>query len=121
MLNNLSRGTLKWASNICLHNSASVRNMASSAVASSGENGSKEEALLTYALPKSNVIDLQHTFVPEEFRGKGVGALLVAKALEFAAEKDLKAQLTCWYTAEYVEKHRDKIAVSPSLQKLQFL
>jgi predicted GNAT family acetyltransferase len=42
----------------------------------------RKEALLSYALPKNDVIDLQHTFVPDEFRGKGIAAQLVEKVLD---------------------------------------
>lgn len=38
---------------------------------------SEKKAVLHYTFPKENIIDLQATLVPEEFRGQGIAAKLV--------------------------------------------
>ena len=43
-----------------------------------------DQAELSYAKPEEKVIDFQHTFVPECFRGKGVANKLIQAAVAAA-------------------------------------
>ncbi len=63
-----------------------------------------EVALLQYRFDKNNVA-LMHTQVPENRKGKGIGAKLVVAALNFAIEQGKKVRLYCPYAAKYVKDH----------------
>jgi len=54
----------------------------------------KEGGLLTYEI-YDGVLDIQHTVVKSEFRGKGFGELLLAAAVEYAGKKGLKVKPSC--------------------------
>ncbi|NXY36202.1 NATD1 protein, partial [Pomatorhinus ruficollis] len=47
------------------------------------------------------IVDLQHTEVPDAYRGRGIAKHLAKAALDFVVEEDLKAHLTCWYIQKY--------------------
>lgn len=44
-------------------------------------------------------VDFYHTFVPPEFRGRGIAALLTSAALEWARQQQLKIHASCSYVA----------------------
>lgn len=62
------------------------------------------EGVLLYSL-KDEVMDLYHTEVPASLRGKGVGALLVKSALEYAFQNGFGVRPTCTYVQHYLSKH----------------
>ncbi|XP_067089766.1 protein NATD1 [Osmerus mordax] len=66
-------------------------------------NGSKDRAVLLYKFVGIKTVDLQHTEVPEAYRGRGIAKHLVKAAMDFVVEEDLKAHLTCWYIQKYVK------------------
>jgi predicted GNAT family acetyltransferase len=49
---------------------------------------SHPDCFLSYEL-ENKVINMNHTFVNEDLRGKGFGAILVDKALEFAEQEGI--------------------------------
>jgi predicted GNAT family acetyltransferase len=67
------------------------------------ESGS---AYLSYARD-GNTIDLQHTIVPPEMEGQGVGGALVREAIAFARREGLELVVTCPFAKKWLEKHPD--------------
>lgn len=63
------------------------------------------EAVLAYRLfmqgDKSSV-DFYSTYVPPEFRGKGLAEKLVRHGLTWAKEHDLHIEASCWYVAKFI-------------------
>ena len=67
--------------------------------------GADDEAVLAYQEVGRDVLDLQHTIVPEEARGGGVGSALVRAAVAHARAHDLKLVPTCPYVVAWLERH----------------
>ncbi|XP_034046085.1 protein NATD1-like [Thalassophryne amazonica] len=67
--------------------------------------GSSERAALRYRYTAENQVDLTSTYVPELFRGQGIAALLTQAAMDFLAEENLKASVSCWYIQKYIRDH----------------
>ncbi|KAM4717928.1 protein NATD1-like [Anableps anableps] len=63
-----------------------------------------ECAVLYYKFTGEKEVDLMSTFVPETFRGQGIAAVLSQAALDFLAEEDLKARISCWYIKKYIDE-----------------
>ena len=61
-------------------------------------------AYLSYTC-EGNLVSFDHTFVPEEFRGKGVAAALVQEGLEEARRQHWKIVPSCSYVAAFLERH----------------
>ncbi|XP_048102447.1 protein NATD1 isoform X1 [Alosa pseudoharengus] len=77
-------------------------------------NGSHDRAVLLYEYVGKKTVDLQHTEVPDAFRGRGIAKHLakveykehsIKAAMDFVVEEDLKAHLTCWYIQKYVKEN----------------
>lgn len=67
--------------------------------------GLSDEAVLDYVLA-SGVMDMNHTFVPTSFRGKGVAGLLADEAFKYARSKGYKVKATCSYISQtYLPKN----------------
>jgi predicted GNAT family acetyltransferase len=52
-----------------------------------------------------NDIAFMHTAVPEKFKGKGVGSMLVFAALAFVRKQNKKLMLYCPFASKYVKEH----------------
>lgn len=65
-----------------------------------------ERATLVYQLTPG-VIDLQHTSVPDDLRGKGFANELAHAALEYARGAKLKVIPTCPFVRTYLRRHPD--------------
>ncbi|MHB1813547.1 MAG: GNAT family N-acetyltransferase [Steroidobacteraceae bacterium] len=52
-----------------------------------------------------NVVTLTYAYVPPDLRGRGVGAALVAGALELVRERAEKIIPQCAYVAAYIARH----------------
>ncbi|HHX35036.1 MAG TPA: N-acetyltransferase [Gammaproteobacteria bacterium] len=63
------------------------------------------QALLEYRALDEHTIDIYHTFVPGELRGKGIAAVLAKEALAYAKQQDFKVVPSCSYIAVYLERH----------------
>lgn len=61
-------------------------------------------AYLNYTFRDGSVF-YDHTFVPDEFRGKGVAAALVREALEEARKQHWRIVPSCSYVAAFIERH----------------
>jgi hypothetical protein len=46
-----------------------------------------------------------HTIVPQQLGGRGVGSALVKYALDYAREQDKKVVPQCSFVASYISKH----------------
>ncbi|XP_068192900.1 protein NATD1 [Antennarius striatus] len=68
-------------------------------------NGSHDRAVLLYKYVGKKIVDLQHTEVPDAYRGRGIAKHLAKAAMDFVVEEDLKAHLTCWYIQKYVKEN----------------
>ena len=64
-------------------------------------------AYITYRELDRGILELDHTYVPREFRGGGIASQLTARALEYARERDCKVVPTCPFVAAYVERHAE--------------
>ncbi|KAL0993710.1 hypothetical protein UPYG_G00112210 [Umbra pygmaea] len=69
-------------------------------------NGSHDRAVLLYEYVGKKTVDLQHTEVPDAYRGRGIAKHLAKAAMDFVVEEDLKAHLTCWGTRVVKETHQ---------------
>ena len=47
-------------------------------------------------------IDFCHTFVPPEFRGKGLAEKLVRHGLAWAKTEQLNIRASCWYVQKFL-------------------
>ena len=61
-------------------------------------------ALLSYTHEGGRVV-FDHTYVPEQFRGKGVAASLAWAALNEAREQHWQIIPQCSYVAAFIERH----------------
>jgi uncharacterized protein len=52
-----------------------------------------------------NVIIIQHTEVPKELGGRGIGSALARGVLEFARAQGLKVVPRCPFVKSYIDKH----------------
>ena len=60
------------------------------------------EAILEYRLLPNQSIDFTRTYVPNEFRGKGLAEKLVRQALAWAQQQELNIQASCWYVDKFL-------------------
>jgi predicted GNAT family acetyltransferase len=61
-------------------------------------------AYLTYREADGR-FDLQHTIVPDEMAGQGVGGSLVQAAVDYARGAGLELVVTCPFAKKWLEKH----------------
>lgn len=64
----------------------------------------EREAVLEYFLNHDTMV-ITHTYVPQILEGRGIGAALTRKALEFASEKNLKVIPVCSFAEAYIKRH----------------
>ena len=62
-------------------------------------------AFLSYQVCDSGVWDYNHTIVPKELGGRGLGSQLVKFALDYAKSENKKIIASCSFVASYVDKH----------------
>ncbi|WP_339837518.1 GNAT family N-acetyltransferase [uncultured Flavobacterium sp.] len=68
------------------------------------EVNGKTEAKMTFVFAGEDKIIIDHTEVNEGNNGKGFGKMMVAKAVEFAREKNLKIIPLCPFVKSLIEK-----------------
>jgi predicted GNAT family acetyltransferase len=66
------------------------------------------DAELFYTAFSDDVIDLQHTEVPQSGKGHGVGDALVRAALAYARDSGLGVIATCPYVRAWLRRHPDE-------------
>ena len=64
----------------------------------------KTEAKMTFVFAGSDKIIIDHTEVNKGHNGKGFGQMMVAKAVDFAREKDLKIIPLCPFAKKVFDK-----------------
>jgi hypothetical protein len=62
------------------------------------------EAELTYTPVDDSTLEYDHTYVPDVFRGRGIGARLVKHALEYARENGYTVVPKCPFVSEFVNR-----------------
>lgn len=62
-------------------------------------------AVLEYRAVDAATLEYHHTFVPPEWRGRGLASELAAFALRFAASHDFKVVPTCPFVAAFSRNH----------------
>ncbi len=65
------------------------------------------EAVLIYEPVGDGVLDLEHTVVPPEARGGGVGDALVRAAVAYARTEGVGLIPTCPYVTAWLRRHPD--------------
>ena len=62
-------------------------------------------AYITYRELDGHLLELDHTYVPREFRGTGIASQLTVRALEHARERGWRVVPSCPFVAAYIERH----------------
>ena len=62
-------------------------------------------AVLDYRVIDATTVEYHHTFVPREFRGRGVASRLAAYALRDALDNRRKVIPTCPFVAAFIRRH----------------
>lgn len=65
------------------------------------------EAEMTYSKAGTGLVIIDHTGVPDAFRGQGVGAALVARAVTDFRAAGLKVLPLCTFAAAQFRRHPD--------------
>ncbi len=65
-------------------------------------------AILEYRL-RDHAINLVHTEVPQQLRGRGLADQLVGAALEYAREHQLRVIPSCPFVKAYLRRHPDAL------------
>ena len=63
------------------------------------------EAEMTYSIANEQLIIIDHTGVPDEWRGKGVGKALVERGVRDARERGVKIIPLCPFAKAQIDKH----------------
>jgi predicted GNAT family acetyltransferase len=66
-------------------------------------------ATLGYQLLDDTML-ITHTRVPPAIGGRGIGAHLVAAAVEHAEQQGLSVRTTCWFADEWLDRHPEEAA-----------
>ncbi len=66
--------------------------------------GRGKAAYLKYSI-RDNVMSLDSTYTPEEFRGRGLARRLVEEAIKYARENGLKIKPVCSYAVYFFKKY----------------
>ena len=62
------------------------------------------KAEITYKENGKNELNVDHTYVSDEFRGEGVGGKLVEKMVSHARDEGKKIEPTCPYAKKKIEE-----------------
>jgi predicted GNAT family acetyltransferase len=65
-------------------------------------------AYVAYDRPDERTIELHHTIVPEEERGRGVGGTVVRAAIAYAREQRLRVIPTCPFVSAWLKEHPEE-------------
>ncbi|MFO8063740.1 MAG: GNAT family N-acetyltransferase [Spirochaetota bacterium] len=63
------------------------------------------EAVLTYLPVGEDTLDFVETYVPSEYRGKGIAAALAGEAFEYARKNGYRVIPSCPYIGTYLKRH----------------
>jgi predicted GNAT family acetyltransferase len=65
-----------------------------------------KESVIDYR-KENGMLDIYHTYVPEELRGHGIASQLVKKVLDYASEQDYRVKPTCPFVASFIQRHEE--------------
>ncbi|KAG7175793.1 protein NATD1-like [Homarus americanus] len=117
MVTSTCRFSLRWLTESSVRTMASVRKMSNlmepSSVVHDHHNMEfyiklgRNKAFLQYDImdTATKAVDLQHTVVPEAFRGQGIGKVLAKAAFEHFIANNQQMKLTCWYLKKYYQEN----------------
>lgn len=60
---------------------------------------------LSYEVVSEDILDYNHTIVPRELGGRGLGTALVKHALTYARDHHKKVVPSCSFVASYIDRH----------------
>jgi predicted GNAT family acetyltransferase len=63
------------------------------------------ECCLNYRMPREDIIEYYHTFVPDALRGRGIAAHLVEAGLKFAEKNKMRVIPSCSYVSVYIQRN----------------
>ncbi len=66
-----------------------------------------DTAEMAYTVLAPGIREFNHTYVPKSYRGSGVAALLMARAIADARAEGFKILPTCTYVAAQFRRHPD--------------
>ena len=69
---------------------------------------------------RDGVMVLPHTVVDRRFRGRGLAAELVRRALDDARARGLSVAPQCWYVAQYIGDHPQELDLVPEDQRSRY-
>jgi uncharacterized protein len=64
-----------------------------------------KESILEYEYYGDSTVVFYHTYVPEEFRGKGYARDIIKVAVEWAVRNNLRIIPTCSAVRRFLERH----------------
>ena len=64
-----------------------------------------KESVLEYIMVDKDTMNMIHTYVPPELRGKQIAAFLVKAGLDYAEENNLKVIPSCSYVRTYINRN----------------
>lgn len=70
-----------------------------------GDDENNPQAQITFNQQNDNQINIDHTGVPEEMGGQGIGSQLVKAVVDYARGNNLKVSATCPFAKSVIEKH----------------
>ena len=70
-----------------------------------GENEDNRQAEITFTEVSPNQIDIDHTGVPKELGGQGLGSKLVKAVVDYARDNNLTVSATCPFAQNVIEKN----------------
>jgi predicted GNAT family acetyltransferase len=66
-----------------------------------------KEAYVLYRMLDNNTMEIFRTYVPPEYRNKGLAGKVVKASLDYAKENYLKVIPICSYTEYFIEKNKE--------------
>ena len=72
-----------------------------------GDNENNPQAEITFQKQGDNQINIDHTGVPDELGGPGLGSQLVKSVVDYARDNNLKVTATCPFAKSVIEKNAE--------------
>lgn len=69
-----------------------------------GDNEDNPQAEISFQSQGDNHIIIDHTGVPDELGGQGLGSQLVKSVVDYARDNNLKVSATCSFAKSVIEK-----------------
>jgi uncharacterized protein len=64
-----------------------------------------DRAFIRYAQPDDRTLDLQHTIVPPQEQGQGLGSTLVEHVFEYARKEGKRIVPSCAFVKHWIGEH----------------